>query len=98
MVFTSKFFPFFFLFISTLFAQQKNYTVEGTVQDLYTGRAMPAVNVYIQELQRGAITDSAGFFRIENLKKGIYSLAFTRVGYQKLTRKIFFDKDRVVRL
>jgi hypothetical protein len=59
---------------------------------------MPSVNVYIHELQRGTITDSAGYFRIENLKKGIYTLAFTRIGYQKVTRKISFEKNQNVKL
>ncbi len=89
---------FTFLIGASLAAQQKNYAVEGTVLDLYTGRPMPAVNVYIQELQKGAVTDSAGRFRIENLKKGIYTLAFTRVGYQKLTRKVNFERDHVIKL
>ncbi|MBL7961240.1 TonB-dependent receptor, partial [bacterium] len=87
-----------FIFAVTLQAQQNNYSIEGSAKDLYTGKGLPSVNVYIQELQRGAITDSSGSYKIGNLSKGIYTVAFTRVGYKKQTRKINFEKYFVVQL
>ena len=84
--------------ITSLHAQQKSYTVEGVVKDLYTGKGMPAVNVTILELQKGIITDTSGYYKFENLKKGIFTLSFTRVGYKKLSRKVNLDKDLTVNL
>lgn len=81
---------------SSLFAQQKTYIVDGVVKDLYTGKGMPSVNVYIQELQKGTITDTSGYYRIDNLKKGIFTLVFTRVGYKKQTRKINFERSEKI--
>lgn len=87
-----------FLLIPSLHAQQKVYTVEGSVKDLYTGKGMPAVNVVIQELNKGAITDSTGYYKIDHLRKGIYTVVFTRVGYKKQTRKINFERFETISL
>ncbi len=83
----------------TIFAQDR-YSVQGTVKDLYTGRPMVAVNVYIQELQKGVLTDSAGHYKISDVKKGYYTLIFTRIGYRKMSRKLqlFRDLDMSLKL
>ncbi|HNM15337.1 MAG TPA: carboxypeptidase-like regulatory domain-containing protein, partial [bacterium] len=72
---------------------QVTFTLDGTVKDLYTGRPMPSVNVYVQEIQKGTLTDTAGYFAIKNLKKGYYTLVLTRVGYKRVTRKVQLFKD-----
>lgn len=86
------------VFAVTVHAQQNNYTIEGAVKDLYTGKGMSAVNVYIQELQKGTITDTSGYYKIDNLKKGVFTLTFTRVGYKKQSRKINFEKHTSISL
>ncbi len=86
------------LLVSSSSAQQKTYTVDGVVKDLYTGRGMPAVNVFIQELQKGTITDSTGYYKLDHLKKGVYTVTFTRVGYKKQLRKINFERNERIAL
>lgn len=86
------------MFAATLHTQEKNFVIEGVVNDLYTGKGMPAVNVHIAELQKGTITDSSGYYKIDHLRKGIYTIHFTRIGYKKQNRKINFEKNTSISL
>ena len=66
-------------------AQGGTYSLGGRVIDRLTRRpvAYAAVVLAGQE-QKGASTDSAGYFRIERVKPGIYALAASSVGYKSV--------------
>ncbi len=83
-----KFFLMGFLLLAQPPIGAQEIAVQGTVTDLYSKKALPAVNVVIQELQRGVITDSGGNYKIGNVKKGYYTVVFTRIGYKRVARKI----------
>ncbi len=59
-----------------------NGILEGTVTDVRTGEALPGVNVMIVGLQRGAATDTDGFFLMQNVRAGRYDVRFTHIGYR----------------
>ena len=54
--------------------------VSGNVADSLDGNQLTGVNIKVQNENKGASTDQAGFFRIE-LAPGSYILSITNVGY-----------------
>lgn len=63
-------------------------TITGTVRDVLTNETLPGVSVNIIGTTLAAKTDTAGVYRFNNIKPGLYNIQFTYVGYQK---KIQFD-------
>lgn len=58
-------------------------TVQGTVLDAVTGEPLPAANVVLDELQRGAPADADGNYEIRNVPSGTYTIIVTYVGYNQ---------------
>ncbi|MBI5472429.1 MAG: mucoidy inhibitor MuiA family protein, partial [Ignavibacteriae bacterium] len=55
--------------------------IQGFVRDIATGEPLPGVNVTIEGKSQGASTNSDGFFVIQNVEPGAYSLKVSFVGY-----------------
>jgi hypothetical protein len=62
-----------------LFAQEK-FTLSGTVSEANSGETLIGVNVIIQALQTGTITNEYGFYSI-TLPKGTYEVSFSNLGF-----------------
>lgn len=66
--------------------------ISGTVVDHISLAPLPFVNVYAGRGTQGAVTDSAGHFKIMGLVPGIYVIEASYVGYQRvLSDSIVFD-------
>ena len=63
-------------------------TLTGTVTDTTTGTPLADVRVHILELGRGTTTDAAGKFVLPELPSGTYGVAFSRIGYVPLVRRV----------
>jgi len=63
-------------------------TLTGTVTDTTTGTPLADVRVHILELGRGTTTDAAGKFVLPELPSGPYGVAFSRIGYVPLVRRV----------
>jgi hypothetical protein len=74
-----------FATVSLGFAQSGS--IQGTVTDNDSGEPLPATNIYLAELQRGASTDANGEYSIDNLPAGTYTLRVTYIGYSTVTRQ-----------
>ncbi|MCU7495544.1 MAG: TonB-dependent receptor [Ignavibacteria bacterium] len=57
--------------------------IAGKVTDLETGEALVGVNVVLDGTTLGAATDIEGFYTINNIPPGIYTINASAVGYQK---------------
>ena len=57
--------------------------------------SLPGATVYIQSLQRGAVTDSTGHFRLTNLCPGTYTVEYRFVGFNTITEQIQLPLDSV---
>ena len=55
--------------------------VGGTVTDAASGETLPGVNVYIEELQQGGTTDADGFYFINNVRPGTYTVCASFIGF-----------------
>ena len=60
--------------------------ISGTVVDMETGKALPWVNIVIQETVLGTTSDMDGRFTLPGIPPGIYALQFTMIGYETGTR------------
>lgn len=77
------------------FAQENFFSIEGVVKDKFSGSGLAYVNVEIKETQKGDITDTTGYFKIEHIKPGTYTLVVSLIGYKPLTRKLTISKNIV---
>ncbi len=57
-------------------------SLTGTVREKGNNSKLEAVNVYIPVLQSGAVTNSSGEYKIENLPSGIFQVQISYVGYK----------------
>jgi hypothetical protein len=60
---------------------EKKYTISGFITDAATGEVLVGTNVYLHELEVGAISNAYGFYSI-TIREGYYSLRFSFVGYK----------------
>ncbi|MCK5825305.1 MAG: TonB-dependent receptor [Ichthyobacteriaceae bacterium] len=82
----------FFLVAHNTNAQLK-YTISGTIQDFSTGEDLIGVNIAIKELPTsGATTNTYGFYSI-SLKKDVYNVLFSYLGYKTITKQIDLSKN-----
>ena len=75
---------YFFLTISFIIADN----IEGYVFDVNTKNPLNNVNVFINDLEIGTVTDKNGFFQIQNLESGDYILRVSSIGYELHSQNI----------
>lgn len=78
---------------SHAYSQQK-YTLSGTVSMEETGETLIGVNVIVEELRTGAITNEYGFYSI-TLPEGTYEVTYSSLGYK--TRSYTVDLTENIR-
>lgn len=77
----------FLLMESVVHGQKVSVEMSGFVSDP-NGESVPGAAVYFHETHTGAYTDSAGNFRILNIKPGTYHLHIDALGYFSVARTI----------
>jgi iron complex outermembrane receptor protein len=68
--------------------------LNGAVTDTTTGAPLADVRVHILELERGTTTDAQGRFVLAELPSGTYGVAFSRIGYAPLVRRVTLGSGR----
>ena len=76
-----------------LAAQPCNFSLSGRVFDQSTGIALPFATVFLEEAQKGAVTDSAGLFEISGLCSGEYLLRVSHVGSETYREKLKLETN-----
>lgn len=71
---------------------QDKYTLSGYVKDIANGEGLIGVSVYVREAATGVATNPYGFYSI-TLPEGDYTLVFTYIGYEKITRTVSLKED-----
>ncbi len=79
-------------------AQECELSLSGVIKDASTGMPIDYANIYLKEMRVGTVSDSAGFFQLQNICPGHYHLAISHVGCEG--RELFLDiyRDTVVSL
>ena len=72
--------------------------ITGTIIDKKTGERLPGVNVLLQELQIGAVTDFNGNFKIEHVPSGQYTLMASYIGYTPSYKTVDFNANQRLNL
>ncbi len=75
----------------------ETFTVQGTVKDASTRELLTGVNVFVNETQSGTVTDFEGRYSLK-LNKGEYTLTFSFIGYQRLTRTVTIDDNKTLNI
>lgn len=68
------------LFSISVFAQTDGI-VTGRVTDANTGDGLPGVNIHIQGSMLGTTSDLDGFYQLDGIPPGDYTLSFSMMGY-----------------
>lgn len=76
-----------FCLVTVPFAFAQSGTLTGEVVDDRNDEPLPGVNIFIQELQRGAATNFDGEFTIQNIPYGTYTARVSFVGYRTLNQE-----------
>ena len=71
---------FLFVIPAYLSAQNCDRIISGRVIDLSTGKAIEYANIYSKEAEAGVVTDSLGYFKIQNLCNGSYHISASHIG------------------
>ena len=75
---------------SLLYAQK--FTISGYVRDASNGESLIGANVWLDELKKGATSNTYGFYSI-TIEKGTYTLVAKYLGYTEFKKKIVVDKN-----
>lgn len=78
------------------FATLQAQTVKGVLTDEKTGEAIPFANVVLDGTRHGAATDLNGFYLINKMPAGEYTLRVRFVGYQEYTENITIGKGQTL--
>ena len=85
---------FFFLGL-VAFAQNDN-SIKGFVYEESTGEPMMFTNVYLKGTTFGGSTNENGYFNINRIPDGRYTLLITSVGYDTISEVFNLSKNQVV--
>ena len=72
-------------------------TISGYVRDAASGEALIAANVIVLELGTGTATNIHGYYAL-SLDPGVYTLIFSYVGYETVTRTVTLGGDQVLNI
>ena len=76
------------LFPGVLMAQAQKATLKGKITNLETGKVMENANIVLQPSDKGAVSGKDGFYSIENIEPGKYTLKVSFVGFKTSTKRI----------
>ena len=77
------------------FMASAQLSISGKVTDQQTGLPLPRATITLVNQQTGTVTDSAGKYRIANLKSGRYTVKVSYIGYQTIVKSIGLNADEV---
>ena len=72
----------------TVSAFAQSGTLSGTVTDASTGESLPAVNVVLTEIMKGASTNADGEYQITGIEPGTYTVEVTYIGYSTISQEV----------
>ncbi len=74
------------------------FSVSGKIVNSQTGEPLPGATISIMNTPTRVVTDSAGHYRIDNLKAGSYSLKASYIGYETIVQSLSLTADAVINL
>ncbi len=85
----------FLLFFAPLSLQGQG-VVTGQVQTVELGQPLPAVQVFIAELDLGVVTQPNGSYSLQNVPAGTHTLVAERIGYRTVSQQVTVGANQTV--
>ncbi len=82
-------------FLGTALSSYAQTEISGIVKNKSTGEALPGVNVFIPEIQKGTFTDGSGKYLLGQIPRGKLKVQFSSVGYETIIKQIDVSGKRV---
>lgn len=82
------------VFIATQVNAQSNKGIVTGIVLTSDGKPAPSVNVVIQSIKRGTVTNADGSFEIKSINYGDYTLEFSLIGLEKKSVEISINKNK----
>ncbi|KAB7531099.1 TonB-dependent receptor plug domain-containing protein [Flagellimonas olearia] len=81
------------LLLGTMLVQaQNNFTISGKISDGTNGETLFGTSIFLRGTDIGAISNEYGFYSI-SAPKGTYTLVFSYIGYNEMTREVTLDQN-----
>lgn len=87
-----------FLYLNPSFAFAHSGSLKGGLYDETSQKPLEGANVFIKDLNKGAVTDVFGTFFINDLKPGTYEISISYIGYETLKENITIIEDQTVEI
>ena len=94
--FTKLVFTGLFIFLAAIAAMAQDNSIKGFVYEEVTGEPMMFTNVYLKGTTFGGSTNENGYFNINRIPDGKYTLLITSVGYDTISEVISVAKCQSV--
>jgi iron complex outermembrane receptor protein len=72
--------------------------IKGQILTNENRESLPGATVYVRELKTGAVADSAGFFQLDGLCSGSYTIDCQYIGYKSISVSTVVEQDSIVKL
>lgn len=86
----------FFVLLCVSFVAMAQCTIKGVLYDDNNGEAVPFANVVLDGTTHGASTDLNGFFLINRVAPGTYTLRVRFVGYEEYVEVVTLAKNQTL--
>lgn len=83
----------FTMMSAAAFAQQKTYSIKGTVVSKETGQPVEFATIVLSSTEQWAVADANGNFIIQNVQPGKTQISISCLGYVTDTKEITVSKD-----
>lgn len=80
------------IFFVNLFFAQEQASITGNIFD-DNNQTIPFASIYIEALNKGTAADENGFYKLENIPSGTWTLKSSAVGYQVAERTVEITAD-----
>lgn len=87
-----KSFQLLLLFVSLSIFSQEKYTISGVIKEKSNNETLYGVNVIIEELKTGTVTNEYGFYSI-TVPKGAYNLRISYLGFQNIDENVDLNQN-----
>lgn len=76
----------------------QNASISGYITDAESGETLISANIGFQEINKGASSNTSGYFSITNAPPGTYTLQCSYIGYKMYTSEIKLEDGENLRL
>lgn len=81
-----------------LASAQQSASVSGYITDAATGETLIAANVALLDRRQGTTTNTSGYYSLQNIEPGVYTIVVSYIGYQQYRREITLQPSENRRL